>query len=243
LKLTLFALPASHPCAAVEVAFQLKDIDFKRVDLLPMSQVVAGPLLWGGRTVPGIRLDGERIVGSRAIMRRLDLLAPEPALLPREDGARAEVLEAERWGDDVLQSIPRRIVDAGFLREPYAMASYATDVKLPLPPKMMRPAMPLTARMMARLNHAGDEAVRADFAMLPTHLDKIDGWIASGLLGGESPNAADLQIGASIRLLQTIGDVRPLIDGRPAARLARYFGEQAGLIPRGTLPAEWLPSS
>ncbi len=79
--LKLYALPASHPCAAVEVALQLKSIDYKRVDLLPMTQMLVGPLLYGGATVPGMRGNGERLVGSRAIMRRLDELAPEPPLL------------------------------------------------------------------------------------------------------------------------------------------------------------------
>jgi glutathione S-transferase len=61
------------------------------------------------------------------------------------------------------------------------------------------------------------------------------------VLGGERPNAANLQIGSSIRLLMTIGDVRPLIEGRPAERLTRWFEPQVGEVPAGTLPPEWLP--
>jgi glutathione S-transferase len=43
--------------------------------------------LFGGRTVPGIRFeDGERVQGSRAILRALEQRAPEPALYgPRAD--------------------------------------------------------------------------------------------------------------------------------------------------------------
>ena len=66
--------------------------------------------------------------------------------------------------------------------------------------------------------------------------------IAEGLLGGEHPNPADLQIGSTIRLLMSIGDVRPLIEGRPAARLADYFPPQVGAVPPGALPSEWLRS-
>jgi hypothetical protein len=40
----------------------------------------------------------------------------------------------------------------------------------------------------------------------------------------------------------SIGDVRPLIEARPAARLARYFPPMAGDIDAGVLPAEWLPA-
>jgi glutathione S-transferase len=237
----LYVLPGSHPCAAVEAALRAKAIAFDRVDLLPMTQLLIGPLRYGGATVPGMRIGRERLVGSRAIMRRLDELAPDPPLLPAPgDPTYAQVLEAERWGDEVLQSVPRRIIDVGFLRNPQAMESYAAEAKLPLPRALLRPALPLTARIMAIKNRAGDEAARADLAALPAQLERIDAWIADGLLGGESPNAADLQIGSTIRLLMSIGDVAPLIENRPTARLADYFPPMAGEIPAGVLPAEWL---
>jgi glutathione S-transferase len=240
----LYALTGSHPCAAVEVALRLKSIDYDRVDLLPMTQVLIGPLRYGGTTVPGMRIDGERLVGSRAIMRRLDALAPEPPLLPAPASpSRAQVLEAERWGDEVFQSVPRRIIDVAFLRRPLAMESYAGNGKLPLPVGLMRPAMPLTARLMAARNKASDDSARADIAALPGQLDRIDAWIDDGLLGGEQPNAADLQIGSTVRLLSTIADIRPLIEGRPAAELTRYFPAMVGEIEAGVLPAEWLRAS
>jgi glutathione S-transferase len=238
---TLYVLPGSHPCAAVEAALGLKGIDYARVELLPIAPVVVGPLRWGGTTVPGMRLDGERLVGSRTIMRRLDSVVASPPLLPgRDDPAHEQVLEAERWGDEVFQSVPRRLIDAAFLRRPGAMESYAAEAKLPLRPALMRPAMPLTARLMARKNKATDEAARADIAALPEQLQRIEGWMEEGLMGGAQPNAADLQIGSTIRLLMTIGDVRPMVDNRPAARLTRYFPRMVGAVPSGVLPAEWL---
>jgi glutathione S-transferase len=241
MNIKLYALPASHPCAAVEAALALKGIEYERVDLIPMTQMLIGPLRYGGMTVPGMRIDGERIVGSRAIMRRLDQLQPEPALLPPPGDARyAPVLEAERWGDEALQSVPRRIVDVAFLRRPTAMLSYAENVKLPMPRSLMKPAAPLTAKLMAFKNKARDATARADIAALPGQLDRVDRWIAEGLIGGEQPNAADLQIGSTIRLLLSIGDVRPLIEGRPAAALAKWFPPMVGQIEAGVLPAEWL---
>jgi glutathione S-transferase len=237
----LYVLPSSHPCAAVEAALKLKSIDYDRVDLLPSSELLIGPLRYGGRTVPGMRVDGERLVGSRPIMRRLDELAPEPALLPPADSpSHAKVLEAERWGDESFQDVPRHILDVCFLRRPAAIESYAGDAKLPLPVGLLRPALPLTARLLARKSKAREETARAYLAALPAQLEKIDAWIAEGLLGGEQPNAADLQIGSTIRLLLTIADVRPLVEGRPAAELTRYFPPSAGEIPAGVLPAEWL---
>ncbi|MGC2372830.1 MAG: glutathione S-transferase family protein, partial [Solirubrobacteraceae bacterium] len=235
----LYVVPGSHPCAAVEVALRLKSIEYKRIDLLPLSQLAVGPLRYGGSTVPGLRIDGERLAGSRTIMRRLDALVPEPSLLPplSDAVARARVLEAERWGDEVLQAVPRRILDAAFLRDPACIESYAGDAKLPLPRGMLRPALPLTAKLMGRRNKADDGKAKADLAALPAQLEHIDAWIADGVLGGEQPNAADLQIGSSIRLLMTIADVRPLIEGpptqpaHPALGLTRWFEPQAGEAP------------
>lgn len=243
MKVKLYALPASHPCAAVETAMRLKGIDYERVDLLPMSQLAVGPLLYGGNTVPGIRVEGERLAGSRTIMRKLDALAPEPPLLPplSDAVARTRVLEAERWGDEVLQSVPRRILDAAFLRDPGCMESYAGDAKLPLPRPMLRPALPLTAKMMAWRNKADDAKAKIDLAALPAQLAHIDAWIVDGVLGGEQPNAADLQIGSSIRLLMTIADIAPLLEGHSATSLTRWFEPQVGGVPLGTLPADWLP--
>jgi glutathione S-transferase len=239
----LYVLTGSHPCDAVEAALKLKSIHYERIELVPLSQVLIGPIRYGGTTVPGMRLDGERIVGSRPIMRRLDALVPEPPLVPAPgDPSYAKVLEAERWGDEVLQSVPRRILDVALVRRPSAGESYLADAKLPLPRQLVRPSLPIVARLMALKNKADDDSVRADLAALPGQLDRVDAWIAEGLLGGERPNAADLQIGSTIRLLMSIGDVRPLIDGRPAAELTRYFPPLVGEIEAGTLPADWLPA-
>jgi glutathione S-transferase len=243
-KLKLYVLEGSHPCAAVEAALDLKSIPYSRVNLtLPLTQMVVGPIMYGGMTVPGARIDGERIVGSRKIMRRLEELAPDPPLLPADASKRAQVLEAERWGDEVFQSVPRRVLDAAWLRDAACMESYGGDIKLPVPRSMLRPAMPLTARLMALRNKAKDENVVADLKALPGQLEKIDAWIAEGLLGGEQPNAADLQIGCTLRLLNTAADVRPLLEGHPAMDLVRYFPPVAGEVPAGVLPSEWLPAT
>ncbi len=190
-----------------------------------------------------MRLDGERLVGSRTIMRRLDALAPEPPLLPAPgDPSYAQVLEAERWGDEVFQSVPRRILDVAFLRRPSAMESYAGDAKLPLPRALMRPALPLTARLMALKNKATRRvrARRHRRASSPARPDRrVDRRWPARRRAAERRGPADRQHDPAA---PDIADVRPLIDGRPAARLTRYFPPSAGEIPAGVLPAEWLPT-
>ena len=219
----LYVVHSSHPCATVMKALELKGIPYRTVEWLMPTQPVMQRLRFGTRTVPALKLDGgERITGSRAILRRLDELVADPPLLPADADARAAALDAERWGDEVLQPAVRRIVWAALKRRPDAIPSYQQASRLPrLPRPLVRLAAPAVIAIERRLNRASDEAVRADLRALPEQLDRIDGWILEGVLGGaKQPNAADLQIAASLRLLSTIGDVRPLLDRRPCEALA-----------------------
>jgi glutathione S-transferase len=235
----LYVIHGSHPCATVEKALELKGVPYKRVELPPPGQVLVMPRLFGARTVPGIRFeDGEKVQGSRAILRALEARVPEPALYGG-DG----VDDAERWGDEVLQPIARRLLWPAFQRRPRAMYGYQegqSSPKLPVP--VILAAAPLITRIERRINDATDEAARADLRALPDHLEKVDAWIEEGVLGGERPNAADLQIAPTLRLLHTIGDVRPFLAGRPAEELAfRWFERLPGETPAGVFPPDWLP--
>lgn len=236
----LYVIPGSHPCAAAEAALALKHVPYKRIDRLPVIHRALGRVSYGARTVPALKLDGEAVVGSRAIMRRLDELVAEPALHPADDERRARVERAEEWGDEVLQPLARRLAWAVLKRVPRAAESFTEGANLPVPAWMARPSLPLVAALAARLNAVTDESTREDLIALPGHLDRVDGWIADGVLGGEQPNAADLQIGASLGLLLALGDLRPLVEARPCARLAGYLAPGTGSAPAGVLPADWL---
>jgi glutathione S-transferase len=241
----LYVVHGSHPCAAVERALELKGLPFRRVELPPPLHAPLQRLRFGARAVPAMRLaDGEKVSGSRAILRRLEELAPEPPLWPADGEARALVQRAEEWGDEVYQPIARRLLWGALRRCPEALVSYSDGSRIPLPAPAIRAAAPAVARAEARLNRASEGAVRADLRNLARHLDRVDGWIAGGVLGGERPNAADLQIAATSRLLLTIGDVAPFLAGRPAEAHARdLFSTQPGTTPRGVLPADWLAGS
>lgn len=242
----LYVIHGSHPCAAVERALTLKGIAYKRVEYPPPMHVPFQRLRFGARTVPSIRFDdGEKLSGSRPIMRRLEELAPDPPLFPGDPALRARVEEAERWGEEVFQPIARRLLWPAFARAPRAMYGYQEGQRNPsLPAPVIGALAPVITRLERRLNHATDEATRADLQALPGHLDRIDAWIDEGVLGGEAANAADLQIATTLRVMLTLEDIQPLIEGRPAAALARrLFPDHPGRVPAGTLPAEWLPAA
>ncbi len=242
----LYVVHSSHPCETVKRALAMKGIPYKTVEWLIPTHPVMQRLRFGKRTVPGFKLDGgEKISGSRAILRRLDELVPDPPLLPADAGAREAVLEAERWGEEDLQATVRRIVWAALKRRPGAIPSYQEASGLPrLPRPVVKVVAPAVIAIERAINDASDEPVRAALRSLPADLDRIDGWLADGVLGGPAdPNAADLQIGASLRLLATVGDVRPLLAGRPCEALATgLFADFPGDVPAGAYPPDWLPA-
>lgn len=238
----LYVVPSSHPCATVERALQLKGIDYQRVDLLPGVHALLQQLRFGKRTVPGIQFsDGTKVSGSRAILRELDKRVPEPRLVPDDK----KVTFAEEWGEEVLQPIVRRVLWAALKRDQSSMASYAEGAKLPLPDKIaaMRASTAPVVAIETKLNRVSDANVRADLNSLHEHLDRVDGWVEEGTLGGEQPNAADLQIASGLRLLYTLDDLKPILEAHRAADLAKqWFPDYPGHTPAGVLPAAWLPS-
>lgn len=64
---------------------------------------------FGGFTLPALALDGRKVQGSRRIARVLDEVRPQRPLFPAKPERRARVEEAERWGEQVLQPVPRRL--------------------------------------------------------------------------------------------------------------------------------------
>lgn len=235
---TLYIIHGSHPCVTAERALQLKGQPYRLHEMAPPFHVPEQWLRFRKTTVPALVLgSGEEIVGSRAIVHRLDQLVPEPRLLPADAELRARVVEAEQWGDEVLQSAARRLFWAGLRARPDAITSYSEGSRLPLPKPMQRLVAPLVSRVAGWRNSVSPAQTREDLAALPGWLDKVDGWIADGVLGGPQPNAADLQIATSIRFASTFADVRPLMEGRPSLALAlRLFPSYGGHLPAGALP-------
>ncbi|MDP8942528.1 MAG: glutathione S-transferase [Actinomycetota bacterium] len=236
-------MPASHPSACVEGALRLKGLAYERVDLVPILHRPLQRVRFGQPTVPGVELDGERIVGSRRILRRLDALEPHPPLYPGDPDARARVEEVEAWGEETLQPLARRVSLGLARRRPGAVRSYSEGAGLPLPSALVALGAPVVAAISSRLHGATASAVQADLQALPGHLAWLDRQVGEGVLGGEIPNAADLQVGSSLQLLETFGDLEPVIAGRRCAGLGQGFlPALAGSTPAGAAPAEWLPS-
>jgi glutathione S-transferase len=238
---TLFSLPGSHPSVAAALMLEHKGIDYRRIDFVPsVHRVVLRALGFRGITVPALRLDGARLQGSTRIARALDALRPEPPLFPSDPERRQAVERAEAWGDEVLQPVPRRLVWAALRRDRSGIRSFLEGARLGLPTGLAARTAPPVILLSARLNRASDDAVRRDLEALPGLLRRVEEWIEDGTLGSPERNAADFQVATSLRLLMTMDDVRPALEGRPAGRLALDVVPRfPGHVPP-VFPAEWL---
>jgi len=239
-EIVLHALAPSHPCMTAEAALKLKGLAYERIDFVPGEHVAKMAELYGegNTTVPGLTIDGEPVHGSRPILARLEQLEPDPALYPEPRAQ--EIREAERWGDEELQDLGRRLPWGALHFRPEAIGTFGGGG--PLDPAGTDFAIRL-ARGTWKYHKITAERLAEDLEGLPAKLDRVDELAAQGTIGGEAPNAADLQIGATVRVLLTVGDLHPLIEDRPAGEIARrWFPEYPGQVPAGAFPAGWVPS-
>lgn len=246
-KATLFTLPASHPGMSTELMLKFKGIEYRRIDLLPaVHRTALRVLRFPGKTVPALKFNGETLQGSVPIARALDRLVPEPPLLPPDDGdpasseRRATILKAETFGEQELQQPIRQIIWWLLKRDRSTMATFLEHSTLPLPKDLAaKTAAPLVIAS-ARFNQSTDDNVRIALRGLPGMLNLLDTWIEDGVIGGETPNAADFQIAPSIGLAMTMDDLRSAIESRPIGILARRIvPDFPGRLGPG-LPAAWL---
>ena len=238
---TLFGVPASHPTISAELMLKRKRIVYRRIDLAPpMHKPLLRALGFASVTVPALRLDGQRLQGSRTISRALDALHPEHPLFPSHPERRAAVEQAEAWGDEVLQPVARRLAWVALRRDRSTIRSFLEGAHLGIPTSVAVATAPPLIAQAARLNRASDKAARADLERLPAMLDRVDEWVEEGVLGGLVPNAAGMQVAPTIRLMACFEDLRPAIDERPCGRFARKVLPDFAAYAPPVFPAEWL---
>jgi glutathione S-transferase len=250
----LYVIPGSHACRSAILMLGHKRVAFRRVEVLTLLHPIAARLhgfdaggqvrTAGGRrtlglrlgdrlgTLPGLAADGERISTNYAIARFLDQRHPEPPLLPADDGLRSAVEQAERWANDTLQMAARRILGGGILRDPAAAARDGADGRMGY--LLYRSALarrligPPLVRVGFAVDPGGDEDRLAELAAM---LDRIDRWIADGVLGAPQLNVADFMVAPSLAMMLYRPDVRPMFEGRPALELVDR------LLPEPVSPA------
>jgi glutathione S-transferase len=248
----LYVIPGSHACRSAMLMLEHKRVPYKRVEFVTLTHPVMARLhgftargesrsaggkrtlglRFGDRlgTVPGLAAGGQRISTNHGIARFLDQRHPDPPLFPADPERRAAVEAAERWANETLQMAARRIPLAAGVRDPAQFSRGAGDGRLGY--LLYRHA--LTRRVIFSTVLPQAFATSADpdrdpVAELPAMLDRIDAWIADGVLGAEQLNAADFMVAPSLALILYRPEVEPLFAGRPALELVdRLLPEPSG---------------
>jgi glutathione S-transferase len=235
-----YMFPGSNSAMTGRLMLDHKGLEYETVKLPPGAHafILLG-LGFDTMAVPALKIDGRRIQGTRWIARALDEEFPQRPLFPADPVRRKAVEEAERWGEG-FQNATRRIFYCAARRDRKAFASVMTAERGALMRGALRMAAPLILRLATGAHRASDDHGREDLELLAERLDQIDAWIEEGLLNGPQLNAADYQIAVNISGLMLADDVRPFIEGRPAAAFARRVApDYQGHIP-AALPDEWL---
>jgi glutathione S-transferase len=241
----LYWMSISHPSQVARKMLDLKGIEYRLVDVVPLNQRIHLRLAgFRGGTVPALRLDGRRVQGTRPIARALDERWPEPPLFPADPALRSRVEEAERWGEERLQPIPRRLFRYGVARDTELRKWVVRAQRLPIPKLAAQAIRPVLEWYVHTVEADGRRAtkagVRADLTALPVLLDHVDRLLDDGTLMLDPPNAATLQIMASINLMGRFADLAELVASHACAEPARelFAGYRAELPP--FLDPGWL---
>jgi len=239
---TLYVIPGSHACRSAMLMLEHKQLPYRRVDVPTLLHPVAVRLRGfdaGGETraadgkrtllirlgdlfgtVPALAADGKRVSTNHQIARFLDDRHPEPPLFPADPSARRAVEAAESWANETLQMAARRVALAQAVREPSETSRRSADGRMG--PLLYRSALlrrvitPLIGRAIFAVDGTTDTDPVAGLSAL---LDRVDAWIADGVVGGAQPNAADFMVAPSLALMLYRPDVLPLFEGRPSLEL------------------------
>jgi glutathione S-transferase len=168
-----------------------------------------------GGTVPALRYGSERIQTNRRIARFLDREVPERPLIPLDPAHRLDVEAAEQWGDELLQMTARRVLLATSAQGLDAIRNRGADGRLgPLLAAGERERL-LASRMAGLFFRARGGSEKKLLPALPSLLDRVDEWIAAGVLNAAELNVADFMIAPSLALLSYRDDLAAEIQARP----------------------------
>jgi glutathione S-transferase len=184
-------------------------------------------------------VDDEPAHGTSTIFARLDELHPDAGFYP--PASADEIREAEAGIAEELQTSARVLVFGAMHFRPESMGTFAGVDQLD--PGGVDFAVK-TMQGAWRYLDITAQRIYDTLQALPAQLDTVDALLDSGTLGGENPTAADFQLGSSLHLLVQIGDVRPLVEERPAWKVvSTLFEPGKGNVSAGAFPPGWVPST
>ncbi|MGZ9113729.1 MAG: glutathione S-transferase family protein [Brevundimonas sp.] len=212
MRLQLYDWAPSPFCIKVRAILAWKGLAFDRIQMTP--EIIADVRRRGrvGKT-PALDIDGEMVVDSTDIAERLEVLKPEPSILPSDPRERALCRALEDWADEAIyfnalyqhwiEPAGRAQTEAYFVSQPGAAA-------------MFEPVLRQTEAQLAGqgTGRKSDDHVRRD---LERQLDSAEELLSPGpWLLGARPTVADFALMGQLTYLSHAPATARLREGRPA---------------------------
>ena len=197
-KPTLWQIDISHYSEKARWALEYKGVDHGRRSTLPGSHIPIALFLTRGAqpTMPVLRIDGENVGDSTAIIAALDAKYLDQPLYPSKPEERERALDLEDWFDENLGPHTRLLPFYELIQEPDLFAEIAAE-SVPGPLGKVKPVVGAYARTYTslRFNANSDEHAERAREGIVAALDKLEAELQQGdgeFLVGDSFTVADL---------------------------------------------------
>lgn len=173
--LKLYQFPISHYCEKVRWALEYKNIEYKKVNLLPGLHVKKAKKLTSHTSLPILVDDTKIISESSQIISYLDKSFIENSLTPNDQHLKKQALQWEQFADEEIGSDVRRICYHTLLTHPNIITPYFTDggpwygnlymrVTFPKLSQTMRNLMKLDDTTIIQINQRLTRAIEKAYA-------------------------------------------------------------------------------
>lgn len=191
--ITLYQFPISHYCEKVRWALEYKNIEYKKINLLPGLHVKKAKKLTSSPHLPILVHDKNIINESSKIISYLDQVFPENPLTPIDKKLKQETMKWEIFADEELGSDVRRICYHTLLNHPDIISPYFT-INGPWYGKLyMKATFPKLAETMRKLMKLNDTTIPLINQRLTQAIDKSYAHIKDrNFFVGDSFTRADL---------------------------------------------------
>jgi glutathione S-transferase len=170
----LYQFPISHFCEKARWNLDAKALPYRVHDLLPGFHVLSVRRLGARRTVP-VLVDGATAVGdSAAIAQHLERAYPEHPLFPRDEAARARVIELETYFGKRAGRAVRQWMYGQLGQRPGGMVEVLMEGYPPVVAWAGKRVAPFLERVMRKQLHLDADGVRSARVTIDEVLDRIE---------------------------------------------------------------------
>lgn len=196
----LLQFRASHYNERARWALDHKGVQHRRRSVLPGLHILPVLFASGQRQTPVLFLDKEKVIGSSAILERLEQVRPDPSLYPGSPQTVAEIREVSRWFDEEVGAHARRAFFHTFLRDGDYAGRFFSQGASPLVGALYRAMFPGTRAIMRLDMRIDAEGAKRGLDRVWEALDRL-AKAGDGYLVGDRFSAADLTAAAMLHLV------------------------------------------